>query len=95
MGNVLQYFEREYKKEFADILRRLAKAIPRLNKITPDISQDKRLLLRFDETGYVDLAYATNVIKSQSWAHVMLIFGAVLGNIGFWARRAVKARESE
>lgn len=57
VGNVLQYFEREYKKEFSEILKRVAKAIPGLTKITPELSQDKRLLLRFDEAGYVDPFY--------------------------------------
>ncbi len=57
VGNVLQYFEREYKKEFAEILKQLAHSIPGLRKITPELSQDKRLLLRFDEAGYVDPFY--------------------------------------
>lgn len=34
-----------------------------------------------------DMAYATKVIRSQSWAHLLLIAGAVLGNVGYWARR--------
>lgn len=54
VGNVLQYFQRTYPKEFESILHRLAKAIPGLKKITPHQSDDKRLLLRFDETGYTD-----------------------------------------
>ena len=54
IGNVLQYYQRQYSSEFKAILNRLAKAIPGLKKITPEVSPDKRLLLRFDETGYHD-----------------------------------------
>lgn len=57
VGNVLQYFQRQYPAEFAGILKRLAKAIPGLEKITPEQSKDKRLLLRFDESGYRDPFY--------------------------------------
>jgi predicted ATPase len=57
VGNVLQYFKRQYPKEFADILKRVAESIPGLKKITPKVGEDKRLLLRFDEAGYVDPFY--------------------------------------
>ncbi|MCL2778370.1 MAG: AAA family ATPase [Polyangiaceae bacterium] len=54
IGNVLQYYKRQYPSEFAALLKRLADAIPGLKKITPAESQDKRLLLKFDERGYAD-----------------------------------------
>jgi predicted ATPase len=57
VGNVLQYYQRQYPKEFKNILARLAKAIPGLKKITCETSADKRLLLRFDEQGYQDPFY--------------------------------------
>jgi predicted ATPase len=57
IGNVLQYYQRQHPKAFGAILKRLAKAIPGLKKITPEISKDKRLLLRFDESGYTDPFY--------------------------------------
>ena len=57
IGNVLQYYQRQHPSEFNDILGRLAKAIPGLEKITPEISKDKRLLLKFDERGYQDPFY--------------------------------------
>ena len=57
VGNVLQYFQRQYPKQFKGILERLAKAIPGLEKITPEQSKDNRLLLRFDESGYQDPFY--------------------------------------
>lgn len=54
IGNVLQYYQRQNPAEFRAILGRLAKAIPGLKKITPEVSKDKRLLLKFDEEGYKD-----------------------------------------
>lgn len=57
IGNVLQYFQRQHEKEFAKILKQLAASVPGLREITPEVSKDKRLLLRFDEAGYVDPFY--------------------------------------
>lgn len=54
IGNVLQYYKRQYPEQFGAILSRLARAIPGLQKITPEVSKDKRLLLKFDEQGYAD-----------------------------------------
>ncbi|MCC6216421.1 MAG: AAA family ATPase [Polyangiaceae bacterium] len=61
LGNVLQYFERQHKAEFGAILARVAKAIPGLKKITPKVGEDKRMLLRFDEAGYVDPFYQNSM----------------------------------
>jgi len=57
VGNVLQYYERQYPKQFKQILNQVAAAIPGLKKITTKISDDKRLLLSFDEAGYKDPFY--------------------------------------
>jgi len=57
IGNVLQYYQRQYASGFNDILARLTKAIPGLEKITPEVSTDKRLLLKFDESGFHDPFY--------------------------------------
>jgi len=57
IGNVLQYYQRQHPAEFKAILARLAKAIPGLKQITTAVSDDKRLLLRFNEEGYQDPFY--------------------------------------
>ena len=57
VGNVLQYYKRQYPSQFKGILQRVAKAIPGLKQIDPLVSPDKRLLIRFDETGYQDPFY--------------------------------------
>lgn len=57
IGNVLQYFERQYKDSFKQILERMARSIPGIKSIEPQKSPDQRMLLRFDEKGYVDPFY--------------------------------------
>lgn len=57
IGNVLQYYERQYPNEFAGLLDRLAASIPGLRKIATTRSADGRLLLAFDEQGYSDPFY--------------------------------------
>jgi predicted ATPase len=58
VGNVLQYLQRAYsKREFQAIIDRVTRAIPGLKGITCEPSQDKRLLIRFNENGYVDPFY--------------------------------------
>lgn len=57
IANVLQYYERTYKKEFKSIVRRMAEGIPGLKDIDVETSRDKRLLLKFNEAGYQDPFY--------------------------------------
>jgi predicted ATPase len=57
VGNVLQYFQRQYAPQFKSILDQVTQSIPGLRKIKPEPSQDSRLLLRFDEQGYRDPFY--------------------------------------
>ncbi|WLT30642.1 AAA family ATPase [Geothrix sp. PMB-07] len=58
VGNVLQYLERTYSKpNFQKIIDRVTRAIPGLKNIKCEPSADKRLLIRFDEAGYMDPFY--------------------------------------
>ncbi|MBI3270935.1 MAG: AAA family ATPase [Planctomycetes bacterium] len=57
VGNVLQYFQRTYPDKFDALIVQVTRAIPGLKKITPEVSTDKRLLLRFDDAGYHDPFY--------------------------------------
>jgi len=58
VGNVLQYLQRTYsKREFQAIIGRVTRGIPGLKNISCEPSEDKRLLIRFDETGYQDPFY--------------------------------------
>jgi predicted ATPase len=61
IGNVLQYYQRQYPKEFKAILARLASAIPGLKEISTESSKDKRLLIKFNESGYQDPFYQSSM----------------------------------
>lgn len=54
LGNVVQYLERNYKSRFDKILDRIRRRIPGIEAIRTEESQDRRLLLRFNELGYKD-----------------------------------------
>jgi predicted ATPase len=57
IANVLQYFQRTYGPQFEDIKRRIRASIPGLQSLEIEQSVDKRLLLKFSETGYSDPFY--------------------------------------
>ncbi len=58
MGNFVQYFEREHKRKFDEILVRIAKKIPGIHRIDTEPTQDGRLLLRFNDKGFSDPFYS-------------------------------------
>ena len=58
LGNVVQYMHREHPDEFDSILRKIAGRVPGIDKIDTLRSEDGRLLLRFNDRGFVDPFYA-------------------------------------
>ena len=58
LGNVVQYMQREHPNEFEGILRKIAGRVPGIDKIDAQRSEDGRLLLRFNDRGFVDPFYA-------------------------------------
>lgn len=58
LANVVQFMQREQPKKFNEILERIAKKIPGLQKIDTETTQDSRLLLRFYGMGFKDPFYA-------------------------------------
>jgi len=54
IGNVVQYMEREHKKQFSKILDDISKKIPGIDKISTERMPDGRLLLKFNDKGFVD-----------------------------------------
>lgn len=58
VGNVVQYMEREHKKRFDSILRRIAAKIPGIRSIDTKRTEDNRLLLRFGDGSFQDPFYA-------------------------------------
>ena len=58
LGNVVQYMEREHPDEFDNILGKIAGRVPGIDKIDTKRTEDGRLLLRFNDRGFVDPFYA-------------------------------------
>ena len=58
LGNVVQYMERENPDGFDRILSKIAARVPGIDKITTERSPDGRLLLQFNDRGFVDPFYA-------------------------------------
>lgn len=54
LGNVVQYLERSHPDRFCKILDRICRRIPGIQRIRTTASPDRRLLLQFNERGYVD-----------------------------------------
>lgn len=58
IGNVVQFMEREHKERFSAILARIAEKIPGIQNIDTKITDDKRVLLRFNDGGFEDPFFA-------------------------------------
>jgi predicted ATPase len=58
LGNVVQYLEREYKEQFQGILKKIAAKIPGIQTIRTEKTLDDRLLLCFNDKGFIDPFYA-------------------------------------
>jgi len=58
IGNVVQFLERENKERFEEILTRIATKIPGVWKIDTKETDDKRVLLRFNDGAFEDPFFA-------------------------------------
>jgi predicted ATPase len=56
LANYVQYMSR-HTRRFNDVLERIARKIPGIKKIIPERQKDGRLLLQFNERGYIDPFY--------------------------------------
>ncbi len=75
LGNVVQFMEREHPKRFQNILNRIAKKIPGVDKIDTEKSNDGRLLLRFNDKGFKDPFYAQQMSDGtlKIFAYLLLL----------------------
>lgn len=75
LGNVVQFMEREYPKQFNAILSRIAEKIPGVNKIDTERTSDGRLLLRFNDRGFEDPFYAQQMSDGtlKIFAYLLLL----------------------
>jgi len=58
LGNVVQFMERDHPEKIEEILRVIAQKIPGINKIETRITEDGRILLRFNDKGFKDPFYS-------------------------------------
>jgi len=75
IGNVVQFMEREQPKRFQSILDRIAKKIPGINKIDTEKTPDNRLLLRFNDRGFIDPFYSQQMSDGtlKVFAYLLLL----------------------
>lgn len=75
IGNVVQFMEREHKARFQKVLERIAKKIPGVDKIDTQRTADGRLLLRFNDKGFIDPFYAQQMSDGtlKIFAYLLLL----------------------
>lgn len=75
LANYVQFMERQHKKRFDDVLQIISKKIPGIQNICSKRSDDGRLLLQFNERGYVDPFYALDMSDGtlKMFAYLLLL----------------------
>lgn len=75
IGNVVQYLEREHKSRFKLILDRIASKIPGIARIDTHVTEDKRVLLRFNDGALQDPFYAQQMSDGtlKVFAYLLLL----------------------
>jgi len=77
IGNVVQFMEREHKKRFQSILEGIASKIPGVKSIDTHVTEDKRVLLRFNDGAFQDPFYAQQMSDGtlKIFAYLLLLEG--------------------
>jgi predicted ATPase len=75
IGNFVQFMERDNKEGFQSVLRRIAERIPGMEKIETKITEDNRVLLRFNDKGFVDPFFAQQMSDGtlKLFAYMLLL----------------------
>lgn len=75
LGNVVQFMQREHKDRFETILRRIAQRIPGIKSIDTHVTEDKRVLLRFNDAGFTDPFFAQQMSDGtlKVFAYLLLL----------------------
>lgn len=75
IGNVVQFMEREHKDRFKSILERIASKIPGIAKISTTVTDDKRVLLRFNDGAFADPFFAQQMSDGtlKMFAYLLLL----------------------
>ncbi|MFM2057830.1 MAG: hypothetical protein RLY71_2215 [Pseudomonadota bacterium] len=75
IGNVVQFMEREHKDRFKTILKRIAQKIPGVTDIDTRVTDDKRVLLRFNDGAFGDPFFAQQMSDGtlKMFAYLLLM----------------------
>lgn len=75
IGNFVQFLEREHKERFRAILRRIATKIPGVISIDTKVTDDKRVLLRFNDGAFTDPFFAQQMSDGtlKTFAYLLLL----------------------
>ena len=75
LANVVQFMEREHKARFETILQRIASKIPGVSSIQTSVTQDKRVLLQFNDGAFQDPFYAQQMSDGtlKMFAYLLLL----------------------
>lgn len=75
LGNVVQFMQREHPQRFERILTGIAEKIPGIDRIDTEETSDGRLLLRFNDRGFVDPFYAQQMSDGtlKVFAYLLLL----------------------
>jgi predicted ATPase len=75
VGNVVQFMVREHKARFDAVLDRIASKIPGVTKIEPMVTDDKRVLLRFNDGPFRDPFFAQQMSDGtlKVFAYLLLL----------------------
>ncbi|MDY7573135.1 AAA family ATPase [Actimicrobium sp. CCI2.3] len=75
IGNVVQFMEREHKARFATILQRIADKIPGVSSISTKVTDDKRVLLQFNDGAFADPFFAQQMSDGtlKVFAYLLLL----------------------
>lgn len=75
IGNVVQYLEREHKDRFKNILQRIASKISGIQSIDTKVTDDKRVLLRFNDGAFSDPFFAQQMSDGtlKMFAYLLLL----------------------
>jgi predicted ATPase len=75
IGNVVQFMERDNRERFQSILRRIAERVPGIEKIDTTVTEDNRVLLRFNDRGFVDPFFAQQMSDGtlKLFAYMLLL----------------------
>jgi predicted ATPase len=76
VANVLQFLFRNHKKELEKLSSVLSKQIPGVEKIGFEETQDRRILVRFNEAGFQDPTYQMNMSDGtlKLFAYLLMLY---------------------